>query len=65
VRKDVFTQSISCVEAQTRHQSCADSNTIQFAAVDSLYVSRLMSSAKPKADSRRSSWLSASSSSAL
>ena len=56
---------IPCVEAQARHWLCASSSVVQFAAVDSLYVSKLMSSAKPKADSCRLGWLSASSSGAL
>jgi hypothetical protein len=46
---------IPCVEAQARHWLCADSSAMQCAAVDSLYVSRLMWSAKPnKADICRS-----------
>ena len=56
---------IPCVEAQTRHRSCADSRVVQFSAVDSLYVSRFMSPAKPRADKRKSGRLSASSSGAL
>src|SRR6516162_6789065 len=56
---------IPCVEAHFRHRSCANSRAAQFSVVDLLYTRRLTSSAKPIADSRGLSWLSALSSSAL
>ena len=54
-----------CVEAHSRHCLCADSRAVQFSAVDWLYISKLMLSAKPRTNRRWPGWLSASSSSAL
>lgn len=54
-----------CVEAYARYRSCAVSRAIQFTAVDSLYVSRLTSSAKSIVDRRNSGRSSALSSGAL
>jgi hypothetical protein len=41
---------ILCVAVQAKHRPCADSRAVQFTAVNSLYVKRFMSFAKPRAE---------------
>jgi hypothetical protein len=56
---------IPCVEAHSRHLPCATSRAMHFPVVYSLYVSKLMSSAKLTAVRRSSGISSAFSSGAL